>query len=184
MSVLEALPLAGGVNHGDYAYQKVEIYNADQSVRWTVVDKWGGYGLGYASPRPLQWIQGERYLYIADTGNADGCGDQFWLDLRKIDLTDGSVEDLDLGTYGFPSPDGTATAQRRGNTVVARELQTGAERVFEFEVGFEVPDVRYVEDITWSPDSTVLTFSVTNESCTLPPVTVQVDIVASTVTVH
>jgi hypothetical protein len=181
MSVLEEFPLAGGVS-GDYVYQKVGIYNADQSVRWTVVDEWAGYGVSSTSPRPLQWISGERYLYIADTGGTDGCGDRFWDNLRKIDLTDGSIEELDLLTYGFPSPDGTATARGRGNTIIVRELQTGAERVFEFEVPkFEIPEVTYMRNIIWSPDSTVLTFPV---PCTYPPVTVQVDIVASTVTVH
>lgn len=130
------------------------------------MDEWAEWGLGYAIPQPLYWSHDGRYLYITNKPVPDGCAVFVnGSDLRRVDLSDGSVREMmpAVGLWLSLSPDETTLAYigygDRG--LVIRDLATGTERETKLDPGKDYQ----AGHIIWSPDGTTIMLALAIRPC-------------------
>lgn len=154
--------------NGDSYYTNLTITNAAKTSRWTAVDAWAPYGLGYTVPRPFHWSRDGRYLYVTNDPAPDGCA--LFVngsDLQRVDLSDGSVTEIvgPVGLWLSLSPDETKLAYLSWNgdrPLVVRDLASGAENAIKLPAG----DPNWqAGNIVWSPDGNSMVLTVANNPC-------------------
>lgn len=148
-------------------YQHLQVEGSDGSTRWTAVDQWSPYGLGYTTPRPFHWSSDGRYLYFTDEPVPDGCA--LFVngsDLNRLDLTTGEVTTLvpQAGPWISLSPDEHTLAYVAGGDrgLVLRDLATGQEQAIPLQVG---SGDWQAGDVIWSPDGSSLALTVAHGPC-------------------
>ncbi len=65
-----------------------------------------GHGVGEVTPTGFTWTPDDHFLYFYHQGSADGSGQRFYEDLRRVDLSNGKVETISLSGWSALSPDG------------------------------------------------------------------------------
>ena len=66
---------------------KMVVARTDNSKKFTVMDRWSDFGLGYTIPQPFRWSRDERYFYFTNLPVSDGCGGlSNASDLQRVDL--------------------------------------------------------------------------------------------------
>lgn len=148
-------------------YQRLEVASADGRTRWTAVDGWSNYGLGYTIARPFHWSADGRYLYFTDEPVSDGCA--LFVngsDLKRLDLATGEVTALvpQAGPWMSLSPDERTLAHVAGGQrgLVLHDLATGQERAVPLPVE---SGTWQAGAIVWSPDGASLALTVAHEPC-------------------
>ncbi len=94
-------------------YRGQQVVSTDGSEVHTVIDEWSRSGLGAPEPAVLGWTPDSRWVYLYETGTADGCGLYPWgQDLRRLDPATGEIQYLEAWMPGAPalSPDGLTVA--------------------------------------------------------------------------
>ena len=158
---MAALPADGGEEY----YTELVVANTNGLITWSS-SKMLPMGLGYTTPRPLQWSKDGRYLYYTNRPVPDGCA--LFVngsDLLRLDLTSGQVSQIvpAIGLWLSLSPDERTLAYigygPRG--LVLRDLASDAER----EVKLDFPDWTQLGQIVWSPDGNSLALTAAHEPC-------------------
>ncbi len=153
---------------GDRYYTNLTVTDVARTSRWTVVDEWAQYGLGYTLPRPFHWSRDGRYLYVTNEPVPDGCA--LFVngpDLQRVDLSNGKVTQIvePVGLWLSLSPDETTLAYlswAEGRPLVVRDLANGAEN----EVKLPASDPNWqAGNIVWSQDGDKLALTIANNPC-------------------
>lgn len=91
-------------------------------------------------------------------------------EIVALDITDGSMKPVAGGEVPTPSPDGRYLAYvvdpvcRRGYDLVVRDVETGAERVWQSELPDDDTElVARIPALSWSPDGTQIAFELVLE---------------------
>jgi dipeptidyl aminopeptidase/acylaminoacyl peptidase len=162
---LVAFPQSGS---GEY-YTELRVKKVDGSTEWTPVTAWNEWGLGYTTPRPLQWSPDGRYLYFTNAPVPDGCGILInGSDLQRLDLSDGSVLEVlpPNSTWSLAvAPDGKTVAYSHHDELYLLTLATGDYSATKLEM---LDTNSAWGSIVWSPDSQRLAFTVAYERCMTP----------------
>lgn len=162
---LVALPQPGG----DQYYTELRVKKADGNSEWAPVAGWSNFGLGYTTPRPLQWSPDGRYLYFTNAPVADGCA--LFVnasDLQRLDLTDGSVKAIlpPNTTWSLAlAPDGKTVAYQKGDELYLLDLETMNDSTIKVEKA--EPNAQW-GNFVWTPDSQKVAFTIAYQPC-LPP---------------
>ena len=144
---------------GNQYYVKVSIANLETGEIRGIINEWRVYGLRFTIPQVLLWSNDDRYLFLAETGNADGSGERFYDQLERVQLASGKLDALDLpgGPGESISLDGRQLAHIDGERLALIEIETGQQQ----ELNFDVPRVEWrPAQIFWSPMSNAVLFSV------------------------
>ena len=150
---------SNGNQIGSQYYVKVKVTNLETGEIRPIVDEWRPYGLGFTIPQALLWSNDGRYLFLAETGNADGSRERFYDQLERVQLASGKLDPLDLpgGPSESISPDGRQLARIDGERLALIVIETGQQQ----ELNFDVPRVEWrPAQIFWSPQSNAVLFSV------------------------
>lgn len=147
-------------------YTQLKVSQASGDTEWVVVNEWSEWGLGYTVPQPLSWSLDGRYCYYTNRPVPDGCAVFVnGLDLWKVDLSSGSVEQImpPSGLWLALSPDETMVAYIRygGRALVIRDLSTGKERETQLDPGKPYQ----AGAITWSPDGAAILLTLALQPC-------------------
>jgi len=160
-----ALPVSSDAAVSSY-YTQLKVSKRDGTTEWVIVDEWAEWGLGYTIPQPLHWSHDGRYLYITNKPVPDGCAVFVnGTDLRRVDLSDGSVREIvpSAGLWLSLSPDETMLAYigygDRG--LVIRDLATGIEQETKLDPGKDYQ----AGHIIWSPDGTTIMLALAIRPC-------------------
>jgi len=163
--VIVALPVSSDAAVSSY-YTQLKVSKRDGTTEWVIVDEWAEWGLGYTIPQPLHWSHDGRYLYITNKPVPDGCAVFVnGTDLRRVDLSDGSVREIvpSAGLWLSLSPDETMLAYigygDRG--LVIRDLATGIEQETKLDPGKDYQ----AGHIIWSPDGTTIMLALAIRPC-------------------
>ena len=164
-NVIVALPVISSTTVSNQYYTRLELLKTD-GTKWTIVDEWSEWGLGYTIPSPLQWSHDGKYLYFTNKPIPDGCAVFVnGADLHRVDLDSGSVSPVvpSVGLWLSLSPDETMLAYigygDRG--LVIRDLATGTEREIKLNPGQEYQ----AGHITWSPDGSSIVLALAIHPC-------------------
>ena len=90
-----------------------QVVATDGSVAHMVLDAWAPWGMGAPAPAVLGWAPDGSWVYLYETGTADGCGVYPWgRDLRRLAPATGELQYLQDWMPGAPalSPDGSTVA--------------------------------------------------------------------------
>ncbi len=160
----------GGLGIGvDYA--RLTVFRVDGSLQWVPYEEWSETGLGDSSISKFHWSADGRYLYFDHRGAADGCGNPFVTDLRRVDLRDGSLTEIALTGLGLNvitvSPDARQMAYRNANGILIYDLERGDARTIPHQWP-EGPAYDYVVDwYAWSAEGKQLAFTLIENYCGL-----------------
>ena len=152
----------------DFYYTNLTVTDAAGTSRWTVVDAWAPYGLGYTVPKPFHWSNDGKYLYVTNEPVPDGCA--LFVngsDLQRVDLSNGDVTQIvePVGLWLSLSPDETKLAYLSWDSdrpLVVRDLASGTENAIKLPAG----DPNWqAGNIVWSPDGDSLVLTVANSPC-------------------
>jgi hypothetical protein len=164
--VIVALPVIDDTAVSSNYYAQLKLSKTDGTTEWIIVDEWSEWGLGYTVPQPLHWSHDGRYLYFTNKPVPDGCAVFVnGSDLRRVDLSDGSVREIvpSAGLWLSLSPDETMLAYigygDRG--LVIRDLATGTERETKLDPGKDYQ----AGHILWSPDGTTIMLALAIRPC-------------------
>ncbi|RPI22750.1 MAG: hypothetical protein EHM70_23375 [Chloroflexota bacterium] len=171
--LVNAMPDYQNPNSPEQLYTRLVVRRADGTNVWLVIDAWRESAMGDSSPSEFRWTPDGRYLYYYSRGVADGCDLYgFNTDLRRLDLDTGEQTALapvapGSGAPFSVSPDtryvaSLGVAQAR-DQVTLLNLDTGEEQILTFET----PDAESWDagQITWSPDSRRLAFTMQTNPC-------------------
>jgi len=154
---------------GDMDYARLAVHRVDGSLQWAPYEEWSPTGLGDSYLSEFHWSADGRYLYFTHNGAADGCGNPFVTNLRRVDLQDGSLSEIPLTGLGLDvitiSPDGDRMAYRTGEGILLYDLESGETRTLPYEWPEELDYL--VSGYAWSPDGKELTFTLTQNFCGL-----------------
>ena len=138
---------------------------------WRPYEEWSETGLGDSFLSDFSWSPDGRYLYFTHTGNADGCGDPFVTNLRRVDLEERSLSEIPLEGIGLDiitlSPNLDWLAYRVGDGFLIRSLETGESNTLPYE--WRAEHDYLVGGYAWSPDRKTLAFTLTQEYCIPDP---------------
>jgi len=144
---------------GDQYYVRVNLVNLESGSVRTIHDEWRTYGLGFTIPQVFLWSNDGEYLFLAETGSADGSGERFYDQLERLQLEDGKLVELNLpgGPGESISADGKMLARIDGERLDLIKIETGEVN----ELTFEVPRVEWrTGQIVWSPEGRTILFTV------------------------
>jgi hypothetical protein len=159
-----ALPAPEGPDTGENYYTRLLIRSTDGAKDWTVVDAWSYFGLGYTVPAVYGWGPDGASVTVVDRAIPDGCLlFEYMMNLRRVDLTDGSVVPLAPNLQGAlaPSPDGTTVAALHRELILL-DLDGGDERRFPIEVA---ADTWQAGSPVWAPDNSAVAYTVIINPC-------------------
>lgn len=90
-----------------------QVVATDGSIAHMVLDRWAPAGMGAPAPAVLGWAPDGSWVYLYETGTADGCGLYPWgRDLRRLAPESGELQYLQDWMPSAPalSPDGRTVA--------------------------------------------------------------------------
>ncbi len=148
----------GGSLIGDRYYVRVELINLSSSQQESLIDEWRPYGLGFTIPQALRWTNNGQYLFLAETGNADGSGERFYDQLERVRLDTGQLQPLNLpgGSGESISPDGSQLALIDEERLAVIEIDTDQVETYNFDL----PRVEWRSDqIFWSAQGQTILFN-------------------------
>lgn len=166
---LVALPKlsTNGEQTSNMSFTRVMIFSTQAIVKWTVIEKWSDFNLGFPFPKPLAWSSDEDTFYLTNTVTPDGCGAfDYRSGLARVDLNNGNVADLlptSSSAWVSLSPDKTSLAYIGvgGRGLVLRDLQTGAEEELNIDPGKDYQ----AGHILWSPNGGLLALTLVTNPC-------------------
>jgi len=159
-----AIPPAGGEQY----YTALRVTNAAGTHVWTPVAGWSTFGLGYTTPRVVQWSSDGAALYFTNAPVPDGCG--LFVnasDLQKLDLATGVVTEIlpVNSTWALAAaPDGTI-AYIQGQALKLLDPTTDNTTGISLELA--ATNVQ-IGNLVWSPDSQQVAFTVASAPCQPP----------------
>jgi hypothetical protein len=106
--------------------------------------------------RVEHWSKDGRYLYLSPQVESSGGDFWFWREstqLIRLDLSDGTWMDTNMGSAYTFSPDDQKIAFRRGNQLIVYNLQTGQERMVNIPAEYVIFG-RFI----WSADNEQILF--------------------------
>jgi hypothetical protein len=162
--VTVALPRPENPETGENYYTRLIIRSTDGAIEWTVVDTWSYFGLGYTVPAVYDWGPDGASVTVIGRAIPDGCFlFEYMMNLRRVDLTDGSVAPLapDLQGALAPSSDGTTVAALHRELTLL-DLADGDERRLPIEVA---ADTWQAGGLVWSPDNSAVAYTVIISPC-------------------
>lgn len=167
--VTVALPFVGDTAVADVYYEKLTVARTDDSARWTVLERWSPYGLGYTTPVPIFWSSDGRSMFFTNRPVPDGCAlFTNGADIQQVDLATGSVRQAmpPLANALKIGPDGRTAAYfgtgEAATRLTLRDLSTGVERwvmLNSGEAGVQTGN------IAWSPDGSQLLVTIAYSPC-------------------
>jgi hypothetical protein len=152
---------------GEMDFARLTVFRADGSQSWVPYEEWSPTGLGDSFLSSFYWSADGRYLYFSQDGNADGCGNPFTTNLRRVDLQDGSLSEIPLTGLGLDeitlSPEADRLAYRTEEGILLYNLETGESRrlPYDWPEGFDY----LVGGYAWSPDGARLALTLTHNFC-------------------
>lgn len=141
----------------------VKVFKRNGAAEWILEDQ-TGQGLGYGTTRFVRWSSDSRYIYFDSIWVADGgcAASALGGNLKRLDVTDGSMTPIGDGSgYAF-APDGKQVAYYRyaqAWMLVVHDLETGAERQTKLDLGKLVSLNTQPGLIAWASDGQAVAFA-------------------------
>ena len=148
---------------------KMVVTRLDGSKKFTVMDRWSDFGLGYTIPQPFHWSRDGRYFYFTNLPVSDGCsGLSNASDLQQVDLRSGRIDELltPIHTWVSLAPDDkNVAAVNHGVLLIGNVVKLDMRRP-DFAL---TSNAESIGAIQWSTDSKQLVFAQLFDACTQTP---------------
>lgn len=82
-------------------YARLVVYPVNGSQQWTPYEEWSETGIGDSFLSEMHWSADGRYLYFIQKGVTHPCGYGFVTNVRRVDLQDGSLDEIPLAGLGL-----------------------------------------------------------------------------------